>query len=207
MRGTRSAVAAQLKRGVLGSVVPGREPGHEDVHDGAVNVPVQLDAAVCARVYRPAAGRGGVHVRVVRRHAQPARLRVPQRCVPQGDAAYHVRWQTDDAIVGMRRWPRNYRRTVSARPADRGPSTGQCVRTQFPHVVRRVPTLVRLAHAAARRRRLCRHLQPGKVSVIDLGSHPVFHALAHQCLPDGFRRRRSGAIWTYIWGGGVTVSL
>jgi len=37
---------------------------------------------------------------------------------------------------------------------------GQRVRAQFPHVVRRVPTLVRLGHAAARRFR--RHVQPGK---------------------------------------------
>lgn len=172
VRGTGSAVAAQLERDILGAAVPGREPGHEDVHDGAVHVPVQLDAAVRARVHCPAAGRGGVHVRAVRRHAQPARVRVPQRRVPQGDAARRVRRQTDDAVAGMRRRPLGRRRAVPARPADRGPSAGQRVRAQFPHVVRRVPTLVRLAHAAARRRRLCRHLQPGK-RAIGLGSHRV----------------------------------
>lgn len=77
MRGTGSAVTAQLERGVLGAAVPGRESCHEDVIDGAVHVPIQLDAAVRARVHGPAAGRAGVHVRAVRRHAQPARLRVP----------------------------------------------------------------------------------------------------------------------------------
>jgi len=80
-------VPAQLKRHFLGTVVPRGEPGHEDVHDGAVHVPVQLDAAVRARFHRPAAGRGGVHVRSVRGHAQPACVRVPERRFPQGDAA------------------------------------------------------------------------------------------------------------------------
>lgn len=80
-------VTAQLKRHFLGAAVPRGEPGHEDVHDGAVHVPVQLDAAVRARVHRPAAGRGGVHVRSVRGHAQPPRVRVPERRFPQGDAA------------------------------------------------------------------------------------------------------------------------
>jgi len=80
-------IAAQLERHLLGAAVPGGEPGHENVHDGAVHVPVQLDAAVRARVHCPVAGRGGVHVRPVRGHAQPACVRVPERRVPQGDAA------------------------------------------------------------------------------------------------------------------------
>jgi len=71
-------VAAQLERHFLGAAVPGGEPGHENVHDGAFHVPVQLDAAVRARVNRPTSGRGGVHVRSVRGHVQPARVRVPE---------------------------------------------------------------------------------------------------------------------------------
>lgn len=90
VRGTGSAVAAQLERHLLGAAVPRGEPRDEDVHDGADHVPVQLDAAVRAHVRRPAPGTAGVLVRAIGRHAQPARLRVPQRRVPQGDAARRV---------------------------------------------------------------------------------------------------------------------
>jgi len=156
-------VAAQLERDILGAAVPGGEPGDEDVHDGAVHVPVQLDAAVRARVDRPAAGRAGVPVRAVRGHAQPAGVRVPERRVPQGDAARGVQPQTV-ARVGHRGGLRG--RLAPAAPVRRvhaptpPPPVGQRVRAQFPHVVRRVPALVRLGHAAARRLR--RHVQPGK---------------------------------------------
>jgi len=148
-------VAAQLERHFLGAAVPRGEPGHEDVHDGAVHVPVQLDAAVRARVHRPAAGRGGVHVRPVRGHAQPARVRVPERRVPQGDAARGVQPQ---AVARVGRGQGGHRPPTA--PAHDGPSGRQRVGAQFPHVVSRVPTLFRLGHAAARR--LCRHVQPGK---------------------------------------------
>lgn len=154
MHGTRP-VAAQLERAVLGAAVPGGEPGHEDVHDGAVHVPVQLDAAVRARVHFPAAGRGGILVRAVRGHAQPAGVRVQERRVPQGDPARRVQPETVARVLDGQGGGR-----VPAAPVDDGPPAGQRVRAQFPHVVRRVPTLVRLGHAAARR--LCRHVQPGK---------------------------------------------
>jgi len=157
-------VTAQLERYFLRATVPGGESGHENVDDGAVHVPVQLDAAVRARVHYSVAGRGGVHVRPVRGHAQSARVRVPERRVPQGDAARGVQPQTVARVgrgQGGRRAP-----TTSA---DDGPPVRQRVGAQFPHVVRRVPTLVRLAHAAARR--LCRHVQPGKTSIATAAFH------------------------------------
>jgi len=87
-------VTAKLERYFLGATVPGRESGHENVDDGAVNIPVQLDAAVRARIHHSVAGRSGVHVRPVRGHAQSACVRVPERRVPQGDAARGVQPQT-----------------------------------------------------------------------------------------------------------------
>lgn len=150
-------VAAQLQRHILRAAVPGGEQGHEDVHDGVVHVPVQLDAAVRARVHRAAAGRGGVLMCAVRGHAQPAGVRVPERCVPQGDAARGVQ-SGPDARVG--RGQGGGRGHVPAAPAHDGSPAGQRVRAQFPHVVRRVPTLVRLGHATARRLR--RHVQSGE---------------------------------------------
>lgn len=138
-------VAAQLERYFLGAAVPGGEPGHEDFHDGAVHVPVQLDAAVRARVNRPTSGRGGIHVRSVRGHAKPARVRVPERRIPEGDAARGVQPQAV-ARVGRGQsghWP-------PTAPAHDVPSGRQRVGTQFPHVVSRVPTLIRLGHTTAR---------------------------------------------------------
>lgn len=130
-------VTAQLERNIFGTAVPRGEQGHEDVHDGAVHVSVQLDAAVRARVYCPAAGRGGVLLCPVRGHAQPARVRVPERRVPQGNTARGVQPQTAPGVVGQ-----GGRGGMPTAPAHDGPPSGQRVRAEFPHVVRRVPALV-----------------------------------------------------------------
>lgn len=163
--GAHGPVATQLERDILGAPVPGGEPGHEDVHDGVVHVPVQLDAAVRARVDRRAAGRGGVHVRAVRGHAQPAGVRVPERRVPQGNAARGVQPKTAAGFVhrGGGRHRRMRRLVPAATVRIRPTPVGQRVRAQFPHVVRRVSTLIRFGHAAARRFR--RHVQPGRSSL------------------------------------------
>lgn len=157
MHGT-GPVAAQLQRNILGATVPGGEPRHEDVPDGAVLVPIQLDAAVRTRgVHRAAAGRGGVFVRAVRGHAQPAGVRVPERRVPQGDTARGVQSQQAARVAGRGQGGRWH--VPPTTQADRAPA-GQRVRAQFPHVFGRVPTLFRFGHAAARRLR--GHVQPGK---------------------------------------------
>lgn len=83
-------VTAQLERYFFRATVPRRESGHENVDDGAVYIPVQLDAAVRARIHYSVAGRSGVHVCPVRGHAQSTCVRVPKRRVPQGDAAHGV---------------------------------------------------------------------------------------------------------------------
>lgn len=149
-------VTAQLERDFFGTAVPGGEPGHENVHDGAVHVSVQLDAIVLARVHCPTTGRGGVLLCPVRGHAQPARVRVPERRVPQGNPARGVQPQTAPGVVGQ-----GGRSGVPTAPAHDGPSSGQRVRAEFPHVVHRVPALIRQFHHAAARR-LCRHVQSGK---------------------------------------------
>lgn len=168
MRGTGS-IAAQLECHILGSAVPGGEQGDENILDGSVHVPVQLDAAVRARVNRRAAGRGGVLVCPVRGHAQPIGVRIPERRVPQGDAARDV--QPEPVARAQRRDPDS---GIPTKPTHVGPPAGQRVGAQLPYVVRRVPTLVRLGHATASR--LCRHLQPGKfVSINQSCNFSIWH--------------------------------
>lgn len=175
MRGT-GPIEAELERRVLGAVVPGGEPGDEDVHDGAVHVLVQLDTAVRPRVHRAAARRRGLLVRAVRGHAQPAGLRVPQRRVPEGNPAGAVlshpvrrrfRFRFVHATDAPQPPPSSQSRPQPCPPAG-CPPVGQRVGAQFPDAVGRVPALVRLAHAAASRLR--RHLQSGEsrtCSVLD----------------------------------------
>lgn len=142
MHGT-GPITAQLKRDFLGSVVPGGKPSHENVHDGVVHVPIQLDAAVRERVRLSTAGRSGVLVRPVRGYAQSAGLCIPERCIPQGDAARDVQ---PFAHAEVHR-SEGGQRCVPAAPVDVSQPAGQRVGAQFPYVIRRVPALVRLSHA------------------------------------------------------------